>query len=108
MAQVAQRPPGSNAFPIHFATGAYKLQPQDQDTVRGVAVKMAQTPSLTATIVGKADTLGSAEFNGHLAQQRTPEVCEALVYTNTVPEERVSMRFTVEHVPVVSTADQEE
>jgi len=35
---------------------------------------MAQNPSLTATIVGKADTVGSAEFNEHLAQHRAREV----------------------------------
>ena len=109
MAQgVAQQPPGSNAFPIHFATGAYKLEPQDQDTVRGVAAKMAQNPNLTATIVGKADAVGSAEFNEHLAQKRAQQVFEALVYTNKVPEDRVAMRFTGEHLPLVSTADEQE
>jgi outer membrane protein OmpA-like peptidoglycan-associated protein len=108
MAQgVAQQPPGSNAFPIHFATGAYKLEPQDSDTVRGVAAKMAQNPNLTATIVGKADTVGSTEFNEHLAQQRAQQVFEALVYTNKVPEDRVSIRYTGEHLPLVSTADEE-
>ena len=109
MAQgVAQQPPGSNAFPIHFATGAYKLATQDKDTVRGVAAKMAQNPSLTATIVGKADTVGSAQFNEHLAQKRAQQVFEALVYTNKVPEDRVAMRFTGEHLPLVSTADEQE
>jgi outer membrane protein OmpA-like peptidoglycan-associated protein len=108
MAQgVAQQPPGSNAFPIHFNTGAYKLLPEDLDTVRGVAAKMAQNPKLTATIVGKADTVGSAEFNEHLAQQRAQQVFDALVYTNKVPEERVTMRFTGENLPLVSTADEQ-
>ena len=108
MAQgVAQQPPGSNAFPVHFATGAYKLQSQDKDTVRGVAAKMAQNPNLTATIVGKADTVGSPEFNQHLAQQRAEQVFQALVYTYKVPEDRVTMRFTGEHLPLVATADEE-
>jgi outer membrane protein OmpA-like peptidoglycan-associated protein len=108
MAQgVAQQPPDSNAYPIYFATGAYKLEPQDQDTVRGVAAKMAQTPKLTATIVGKADSVGSAEFNEHIAPHLAQEVFEALVCTNKVPEDRVAMRFTGERVPVVSTADEQ-
>jgi outer membrane protein OmpA-like peptidoglycan-associated protein len=68
---------------------------------------MAQNPNLTATIVGKADTVGSAEFNEHLAQQRAQQVFEALVYTNKVPEDRVSIRYTGEHLPLVSTADEE-
>ncbi len=108
MAQgVAQQPPGSNAFPIHFATGASKLAPQDKDTVRGVAAMMAQNPKLTATIVGKTDTVGSAEFNHHLAQQRAEQVFEALVYANKVSEDRVTMRFTGEHLPLVATADEQ-
>src|SRR5580765_2340196 len=88
---VAQQPPGSNAYPIHFATGAWKLEPGDQDTVRAVASVMAQNPGLHATIVGKADTQGSADFNEKLAQNRAQQVFEALVYTNKVPEDRVAI-----------------
>jgi OOP family OmpA-OmpF porin len=105
---VAQQPPSSNAFPIHFNTGAYKLLPENLDTVRGVAAKMAQNPNLKATIVGKADTVGSAEFNEHLAEQRAQKVFEALVYANKVPEDRVTIHFTGERVPLVSTADEQE
>jgi OmpA-OmpF porin, OOP family len=104
---LAQQPPGSNAYPIHFASGAYKLQSGDRDTVRAVAAVMAQNPKLTATIVGKADAVGTPEFNEQLAQQRARQVFEALVYTNKVPEDRVSMRFTGERLPLVSTADEQ-
>ncbi len=83
MAQgVAQPSPGFNASPIHFNTGAYKLLPEDLDRVRGEAAKMTQNPKLTATIVGKADTVGFAEFNEHPAQQRAQQVFDALFYTN--------------------------
>ena len=68
---------------------------------------MAQNPGLHATIVGKADTQGSADFNEKLAQNRAQQVFEALVYTNKVPEDRVAIRFTGERIPVVATADQE-
>jgi len=105
--QTAQLPPGSTTYPVHFATGSSQLGPEDQDTVRGVASKMLNEPTLTATIVGKADTVGSAELNEKLAEKRAITVFEALVYTNKVPENRVDMHFTGERIPVVSTEDQQ-
>jgi outer membrane protein OmpA-like peptidoglycan-associated protein len=83
------------------------LGPEDQDTIRGVASKMLGTPALAATIIGKADTVGSAELNEHLAEKRTQAVFEALVNTNKVPESRVEMHYTGEHLPVASTADEQ-
>jgi len=106
-AQQAQLPPGSVIYPVHFATGAFVVAAEDADTVRAVASKLKNDSKLAATIVGKADTVGSAELNQHLSQKRVEAVFEALVYTNAVPENRVEMRFTGEHVPVVSTADEQ-
>jgi outer membrane protein OmpA-like peptidoglycan-associated protein len=80
---------------------------EDADTVRAVASKMKNDPKLVATIVGKADSVGSPELNEHLAQKRAQAVFEALVYTNGVPEARVEIRFTGDRVPVVSTADEQ-
>jgi OOP family OmpA-OmpF porin len=68
---------------------------------------MKNDPHLTATIIGKADTVGSADFNHRLSEQRAQAVFEALVYTNKVPESRVQMQFTGEHLPFVSTADEQ-
>ena len=68
---------------------------------------MLGTPTLVATIIGKADSVGSAELNEHLAEKRAQAVFEALVYTNKVPENRVDMHFTGEHLPFVSTADEQ-
>ena len=100
-------PPGSVTYPVHFETGKFAVVAEDADTIRAVASKMKNDPNLVATLVGKADTVGSSELNEHLAQKRAEAVFEALVYTNGVPEQRVEMRFTGERVPVVSTADQQ-
>jgi outer membrane protein OmpA-like peptidoglycan-associated protein len=105
--QTQQLPSYSTTYPIHFATGSAQLGPEDQDTIRAVASKMAATPALTATIIGKADTVGSAEFNEKLAEKRAQTVFEALVYTNKVPENRVDMHFTGERIPFASTADEQ-
>jgi outer membrane protein OmpA-like peptidoglycan-associated protein len=108
MAQQTQPlPPGSTTYPIHFPTGGYKLDPADEDTIRAVAAKMQGTPTLHATIIGKADTVGSAELNEHLAQRRAEAVFEALVNTNKVAEDRVDLHWTSEHLPFVATADEQ-
>jgi OmpA-OmpF porin, OOP family len=100
-------PAGSVTFPVHFPIGSAKLGSEDLDTIRGVASRMKGAPHLNATIIGKADTLGSAEYNEHLAENRSRAVFEALAYTNKVPETRVQIQWTGEHLPVVSTADQQ-
>jgi len=102
-----QLPAGSVTYPVHFPTGSSQLGPEDQDTIRAVASKMMNTPTLTATIIGKADSVGSAELNEHLAEKRAQAVFEALVNTNKVPENRVDMHFTGERLPFVSTADEQ-
>ena len=89
--QTQQLPPGSITYPVHFVTGSAQLDTEDQETIRGAASKMLGAPTVVATIVGKADPVGSAELNEHLAQKRAQAVFEALVYTNKVPEQRVEM-----------------
>jgi outer membrane protein OmpA-like peptidoglycan-associated protein len=105
--QVQELPAGSTTYPVHFPTGGSQLDAADQDTIRGVAAMMQRTPTLVATIIGKSDAAGSAELNEHLAQKRGQVVFEALVYTNKVPENKVELRWTGEHLPFVSTADEQ-
>ena len=92
---------------VYFATGSHALTPEDQDHIRDVAAMMQRTPTFVATIVGKADSVGSADFNEHLSQRRAEAVFEALVYTNKVPENRVQLHWTGERLPIISTADEQ-
>lgn len=100
--------PAARAYPVHFPTGSDKLDAADQDTIRGVAGSMQSNPELVATIVGKADAVGSKELNEKLSQRRAEAVFDALVYTHHVPENRVEMRWTGEHLPYLSTEDEKE
>ena len=68
---------------------------------------MQSTPAFVATIIGKSDSVGSAEFNEHLSQRRAEAVFGALVYTHKVPENQVRLQWTGEHLPYVSTADEQ-
>ena len=92
---------------IYFATGSHALTPEDQDHIRDVTTMMQSTPTFVATIVGKTDLVGSADFNEHLSQRRAEAVFEALVYANKVPENRVQLRWTGERLPFISAADEE-
>ena len=100
-------PAGSTAHFVYFATGSQSLTPEGQDRIRDVAAMMQGTPTFVATIVGKTDSVGSADFNEHLSQQRAEAVFEALVYANKVPQNRVHLRWTGERLPYISTADEQ-
>ena len=105
-AQQTQNPNCTTHF-VYFDTGSHALTPEDQDHIRDVAAMMQSTPAFVATIVGKTDSVGSADFNEHLSQQRAEAVFEALVYANKVPENRVQLRWTGERLPFTSAADEE-
>jgi len=100
-------PAGSTANFVHFATGSYALTPEEQDHIRDVAGMILSTPGVVITIIGKTDTVGSAEFNEHLSQRRAEAVFEALVYAYKVPAYRVRLHWTGERLPYISTADEQ-
>ena len=87
-ATAQQTQPNCTTNFVYFATGSHALTPEDQDHIRDVAAMMQSTPTFVATIVGKTDSAGSADFNEHLSQRRAEAVFEALVYANKVPENR--------------------
>jgi outer membrane protein OmpA-like peptidoglycan-associated protein len=101
------QPPNCTTNFVYFATGSHALTPEEQDHIRNVAAMMQSTPTFVATIVGKTDSVGSAEFNEHLSQRRAEAVFEALVYANKVPEDRVQLRWTGERLPFKSAAEEE-
>ena len=101
------QPPNCTTNFVYFATGSHALTPEEQDHIRNVAVMMQSTPTFVATIVGKTDSVGSADFNEHLSQRRAEAVFEALVYANKVPEDRVQLRWTGERLPFKTAAEEE-
>ena len=104
--QTKNLPPGATAHFVYFATGSHTLTPDEQNRLRDVAALLQSTPAFVATIIGKADTVGSADFNEHLSQRRAEEVFEDLVYQNKVPANRMRVCWTGEHLPFIPTADQ--
>jgi outer membrane protein OmpA-like peptidoglycan-associated protein len=99
-------PPTCTTHFVYFSTSSHALTPEDRNHIRDVAALMQSTPTFVATIVGKTDSVGSADFNAHLSQRRAEAVFEDLVYANKVPENRVQLHWTGEYLPFTSTADE--
>jgi len=101
------QPPNPTGFWISFPTGSTELHTADHETISGVAAYMKRNPALVASIVGKTDTVGSAEFNEQLSKQRATAVFEDLVYKNGISATRVGLQWSGERLPNVPTADQQ-
>ncbi len=101
------QPPAPTAYWISFPTGSAQLHQNDHETIKGVANYMKQYPDLFATIEGKTDTVGTADYNEHLSEKRAFAVFEALVYENGISASRTHVHWTGEHLPNVPTADEQ-
>lgn len=110
-AMVASNPPpappgpGATWYHIEFVTGSHTVDPQGELTVADITNFLRGHPDSIATIIGKTDTVGNANDNMHLSQQRADAVRDALVYHGNVAADRVETRWTGETRLRVATAD---
>ena len=100
-------PPGPNAtwYHVEFTTNSRAIDAQGQLTVADVTNNLRQNPTAVATIIGKTDTVGSANYNMHLSHQRADAVRDALVYQSNISADRVETRWTGETRQHVATAN---
>lgn len=75
-APVAEVTPGS--YLVFFDFAKYSLTPEAVDIVNAAAAG-ATTPGTTITVIGNTDTVGSADFNMMLGQQRADSVAAQLI-----------------------------
>lgn len=101
-----QEVPHGTIFPVSFPMNSVELHQADHETIHGVAAMMQRDPKLVALVLGKADTVGSGDFNEHLSWRRASAVYEALVFKYGVPAIRVEMRWTGDRLPVAPTGDE--
>jgi outer membrane protein OmpA-like peptidoglycan-associated protein len=99
-------PPGADAtwYHVEFTTNSHAIDARGTSTVTDVTNFLQQNPNAIATIIGKTDTVGSANYNMHLSHQRADAVRDALVYRNNVSADRVETRWTGETRQTVATA----
>jgi outer membrane protein OmpA-like peptidoglycan-associated protein len=100
-------PPGPNAtwYHVDFTTNSRVIDAKGQQTVSEVTTFLQQNPNTIATIIGKTDTVGSANYNMHLSHQRADAVRDALVYHSNISADRVETRWTGETRQRVASAD---
>jgi outer membrane protein OmpA-like peptidoglycan-associated protein len=103
--------PGPTAtwYHVSFDTNSFKVNGNGQAVVTDVTSYLQANPAAIATIIGKTDTVGSADYNMHLSHQRADAVRDLLVYNGNVAADRVETRWTGEtrqHAPAAGeTAD---
>lgn len=107
--QVQAQPPKPEpvAYWVSFPIGSAVLHRADQETIHGVVAKMEADPGLYASIVGKADTLGTPDYNRDLSEKRAMAVLEAMVHRYGAPETRIDIRWTGERFQNVPTEDEQ-
>ncbi len=100
-------PPGPSAtwYHVEFGSNSRALDAAGTHTVADITEYMKLNPQSIATIIGKTDTVGSADYNMHLSHLRADAVRDALVYNANVAAERVETRWTGETREHVATGN---
>ncbi|HVJ55845.1 MAG TPA: OmpA family protein [Aliidongia sp.] len=88
--------PGAVWYHVAFDSNSFVVNPNGQTVVADVTSYLQHNPASVATIIGKTDTVGTAEYNMHLSHQRADAVRDMLVYSGKVPADRVETRWTGE------------
>jgi outer membrane protein OmpA-like peptidoglycan-associated protein len=97
--------PGATWYHIEFETASHTVDSQGELTLADVTNILQHNPNTIATIIGKTDAVGSANYNMHLSHQRADAVRDALVYHGNVAADRVETRWTGERQQHVATSN---
>ena len=108
---VASNPPPTQPGPkavwyhVYFASNSIALDADGQKVIADLTAALQRNPDSVATIVGRTDTVGSADYNMHLSHRRADAVRDALIYSGNAPADRVETRWTGESRQKVATAN---
>lgn len=99
--------PGPNAiwYTVNFDTNSFVINVDGQKVVNDVAAYLQHNPAAVATIIGRTDMVGSADYNMRLSHRRADAVRDALVYGGSLSADRVETRWTGETRKGVPTGD---
>jgi outer membrane protein OmpA-like peptidoglycan-associated protein len=102
---VASTPATATWYHVNFDTNSSAINSNGQRVVADLSSYLQRNPAAIATIVGRTDTVGSADYNMHLSHQRADAVRDAVVYGNKIAADRVETRWSGENRPDMATAD---
>jgi outer membrane protein OmpA-like peptidoglycan-associated protein len=88
---------GITWYHVTFATNSYQIDPAGQQAINTAASSMQNNTALTATLIGKSDSVGGGDAsNMRLSQQRAAAVRTASLNTGMVPAQQIETRWTGE------------
>ncbi len=80
-------------FHVEFESGSIRIGPEGRQTIVNATESM-QGNTTTATVVGKADSVGSGAANMRLSRDRAVTVRQAMLATGKVSPQRIETRWT--------------
>jgi outer membrane protein OmpA-like peptidoglycan-associated protein len=83
-------------FHVMFANNSTRIDAAGQQAINSAADSMQGNTALTATVIGKTDSAGSAAGNMRLSQERADAVRVALLETGKVSAQRIETHWTGE------------
>lgn len=100
--------PGPNAvwYTVLFESNSFVIGADEQKVVNDVIGYLQRNPASVATIIGRTDTVGGADYNMHLSHRRADAVRDALIYGGKLPADRVETRWTGETRQNVTTGNE--
>jgi len=91
-------------FHVMFANDSTQIDAAGQQAINDAAASLQGNSALTATVIGKTDSTGSAAANMRLSQQRAGAVRTALLQTGKVSTGQLETRWTGERQQGAQTA----
>jgi outer membrane protein OmpA-like peptidoglycan-associated protein len=93
--------PGS----VSFATDSSTIAPTLQPTLDKIAGTLQEYPATTITVVGHTDSMGDAQYNMQLSEQRASAVANYLVQRGIDPR-RITVQPRGETAPIADNASE--
>ena len=81
-------------YHVSFRTGSSRIDRDQRAAIDAVVREMRDSPSLRATLIGRADNVGADQANLRLSRARAEAVRDALVRDGRIRPERIEVRWT--------------
>ena len=88
--------PNVTHYTVSFASNSTLIDGDGQQAISTAGDTLRGNTTLTATVVGRTDTVGSDARNMRLSKQRATKVAKALLQTGNIGASRVEVRWTGE------------
>ncbi len=86
-------------YHVSVDTGSRTIAVNQRQTILDASASLQANPALTATVIGRTDSVGSDVANMRLSEQRATAVRDAMIKNGSVPASRIETRWTGERKP---------